>query len=84
MEFMVSVSFRAQDLAEMAAHIPQEQARVKALREQGAIKALYISADRLHVWIVMQGDSQEQVQKDLASLPLYPYMEATIAPLFKM
>jgi muconolactone delta-isomerase len=66
------------------ARIPQEQARIRALREQGTVKALYISSDRSHVWIVMQGESQDQVQKDLESLPLYPYMEVAITPLFRM
>ena len=84
MEFMVSVSFRPQDQAEILTRIPAEQARIRTLREQGTVKALYISSDRLYVWIVMQGESQDQVQKDLESLPLYPYMEVAITPLFRM
>jgi len=43
--------------------------------------ALYLSADRSHVWIVTQGESQDQVQKALESLPLYPSMEAAITLL---
>jgi muconolactone delta-isomerase len=81
MECMVSASFRPQDQSEILARIPQEQARIQTLREQGTVEALYISSDRSHVWIVMQGKSQDQVQKDLESLPLYPYMEVTITPL---
>jgi muconolactone delta-isomerase len=73
MEFMVSASFRSQDQAEILARIPQEQARIQTLREQGTVEALYISSDRSHVWIVMQRESQDQVQKDLESLPLYTY-----------
>jgi muconolactone delta-isomerase len=85
MEFIVSMNFLAQDLAEMAPHISQERARIQELREQGAVKALYISADRLHVWLVMQGESQEQVQKDLESLPLHPYMkDIAITPLARL
>ena len=81
MEFMVSVGFRPQDRAEILAHVPAEQARIQKLREQGTVETLYISSDRSHVWIVMRGESQEQVQKDLESLPLYPYMEVAITPL---
>ena len=84
MEFMVSASFRPQNQAEILARVPQEQARIKALREQGTVEALYISSDRSHVWIVMQGESQDQVQKELESLPLYPYMEIAITPLSRM
>jgi len=84
MEFMVSARFRPQNQAEILARIPQEQARIKALREQGTVEALYVSSDRSHVWIVMQGESQDQVQKELESLPLYPYMEVAITPLSSM
>jgi muconolactone delta-isomerase len=84
MEFMVSASFRPRDQAEILAHIPQEQARIQTLREQGTVEALYISSDLSHIWIVMQGESQDQVQKDLESLPLSPYMEVTITPLSRM
>ncbi len=84
MEFMVSAKFRPQDRAEINARIPQEQARIKTLREQGVEEALYISTDLSRVWIVMQGESQDQVQKNLESLPLYPYMELEVVPLSKM
>ncbi len=64
MEFMASMKFRPQDRAEIIARIPQEQARIKALRERGVEEALYISSDLSRVWIVMQGESQDQVQKN--------------------
>jgi len=84
MEWMVSASFRPQDQAEILARVHEEQARIQTLREQGTVEALYIGSDRSHVWIVMQGESQDQVQKDLESLPLYPYMEIAITPLSRM
>lgn len=84
-EFMVSANFRAQDQEEILALVPQEQAHIQVLREQGTVEALYLGADRLHVWIVMWGESQDQVQKTVEAFPLYPYIrELAIAPLFKM
>ena len=80
-EFMVHATFHQQDQQNIMARIPQERARIQTLREQGTVEALYISSDLLHVWIVMQGESQDQVQKDLESFPLYPYMEVAITPL---
>src|SRR5690349_18544028 len=77
MEFMVSVSFRPQDQAEILARMPQEPGCIRTLREAGTVKALYISSDRSPVWIVRQGGSEAQVQKGLESLPLSPYMEVT-------
>ena len=84
MEFMISARFRPRDQAEILARIPQEQARIKELREQGIEEALYISSNLSQVWIVMQGESQDQVQKSLESVPLYPYMEVEVTPLSKM
>lgn len=85
MEFMVSMHFRAEDQAEIVSRIPQERARVQELREQGVVKALYLSADGLHVWLILQRESQEQAQKDLESFPLHPYMkDIVITPLARM
>jgi len=81
MEFMINAKFRLQDRTEILARLPQEQARIKELREQGVEKALYIGADLTQVWIVMQAESLDHVQKNLESLPLYLYMEVEITPL---
>jgi hypothetical protein len=58
MKFIVSKGFQG-SAEERNALIPQEQAHIKTLREKGIVEALYISADRPYVWIVMQGDSKE-------------------------
>ena len=81
MKFMVSIGFRPQDQEKLLLLRAQELARVQTLREQGVVEALYISADRLSVWLVMQGELQDQVQKALESLPHYPFMEVAITPL---
>jgi muconolactone delta-isomerase len=80
MKIMVSTGFQGSS-AEIQALIPQEQAHIKALMEREIVEALYISADRSHVWIVMQGESEEQVRQALQSLPLYPYMQPEITLL---
>ncbi|GAC1356837.1 MAG: hypothetical protein NVS2B12_26880 [Ktedonobacteraceae bacterium] len=84
MEFMISAVFRPQDQAEIVSRIPQEQAHIRALHKQGIIKEIYISSDFTHVWIVMQGESQEQIQQNLQTLPLYSYMQVEIAALSQM
>ena len=81
MQFMVHATFHQQDRQNIMALVPQERERIKVLREQGIVEALYIASDGSGVWIVMQGESQDQVQKDLASLPLHPYMDVAITPL---
>ena len=84
MECMISASFRPQDQAEILACIPQEQARIQTLKEQGTVEAHYIGSDLAHIWIVMKGESKDQVLQVLESLPLYSYMEIAITPLSRM
>ena len=84
MEFMVHGTFRLQDRQSILERIPQERERIKELMQQESVKALYIASDSSGVWLVMQGESQDQVQKHLESLPLYPFMELTMTPLSRM
>jgi muconolactone delta-isomerase len=84
MKVMVSIGFSpqsSQQQSEMAALIPKEQEHIRELREQGTIEGFYLSTDRSHVWIVMQGESQAEVEQMLQSFPLYPYMVLEFMPL---
>ena len=80
MKFMVSTGFQG-SAEEIGTFIPQEQAHIKTMRDSGIVEALYISSDRSHVWIVMQGESEKLVRQALQSLPLYPFMRPEITPL---
>ncbi len=81
MRWMITIRFRPEQRAEIDALVPQEQAHVRALMERGTIETLYLSTDRSQVWLVMRGDSQAQVEQELRSFPLYPYMQLEIASL---
>jgi muconolactone delta-isomerase len=86
MKCMVTIQFHLQQLTEqqrteMMALIPEEQAHIKKLREQGIVEAVYISADRAQVWIAMQGESVTTIEQELRSFPLYPYMDLLFTPL---
>ena len=80
----MSITFRQQDRTAIMPLIPQEQAHIAALKEQGAVKELYVSSNLSHVWIVMQGESLEQIQQQLQTLPLYNYMKLEILALSAM
>jgi Muconolactone delta-isomerase len=80
--YMVSFTFVPGHQAEITALIPQEQAHVKVLKEDETIEELYLSYEGGgRGWIVMTGESQEDVQKALEALPLHPYMVTEIATL---
>lgn len=81
MRFMVEITFIPQHQSEIAALVPKEQAHIKTLMERGIVQAIYISADRSYVWVVMYGESQEQVQQEVQSFPLYPYMNVEFTTL---
>ena len=81
--FMVSFVYRDGTTGEdILPLVPDEQARVKELREQGLVEELFLAADRSRGWFVMQGDSEDAVSEATASLPLSKFWEVTNTPLF--
>jgi muconolactone delta-isomerase len=79
---MVSFTFVPGHQSEITTLIPSEQAHVGMLRENGTIEALYLSSESGgRGWIVMQGESKEEIQKALEAFPLHPYMVLEIATL---
>ena len=82
MKYMVSITFIPDHQAEIIALTPQERAHVAELRTKGIIEILYLSQENGGlVWIVMNGESKEDVQKQLETFPMYPYMQPKIATL---
>ncbi|CAA9455349.1 MAG: hypothetical protein AVDCRST_MAG01-01-5119 [uncultured Rubrobacteraceae bacterium] len=83
MRFMVSFVYRDGTTGEdIQPLVPDEQARVKELREQGIVEELFLAADRSRGWFVMQGESEDAVREATASLPLSRLWEVTNTPIF--
>ena len=78
---MVTMTFDPRQRAEIVAHVPAEQARIRDLRTQGAVEALYITEAQDRVWLVVQGETLEAVRDIVASLPLHAYATVDLAPL---
>ena len=81
MRWMVSIKFDSEQRASIAPLIPAEQEHVKELLGKKALEAIYISNERFIVWLVMPGNSQDEVEQALKTFPLYPYMQYEVAPL---
>ena len=82
MKYMVSIKFVPGHQSEIAALTPQERTHIAELRTKGIVESLYLSYETGGlVWIVMNGASKEEVQKELELFPLYPYMMPEIAML---
>jgi muconolactone delta-isomerase len=81
MRSMITIQLDMQHREEIAALVPQERAYVSELLSKGTIEALYMSANRTGFWLVMRGESQEQLQQALSAFPLYPYMKPVFTPL---
>jgi len=75
MKMMITIHFDTQNLEAISALIPQEQEHIRELTSKGIVEAIYISADRTVVWLIMKGESQEQIEQELRTFPLYPYMK---------
>ena len=81
MRMMVTIHFDPQNFQAMSALIPKEQEHIKELMSKGIVETIYISADRTMVWLLMVGESREQLEGELSTLPLFPYMKAQFVPL---
>ena len=81
MRFLTREVFAAAPTPEVMALIPAEQARVKELKEQGTIEALYVAADQSGAWMIWNVDSKEALDQHHHTLPLHPYMKSEITVL---
>jgi muconolactone delta-isomerase len=80
MRCMITINFDPQHMQEISALVPEEQKHDRASMERGTLEAIYISADRVIVRLVMKGETQEQIQQELSEFPLYPYMKTLFIP----
>jgi muconolactone delta-isomerase len=78
---MVSIKFDPEQRASIAPLIRSEQEHVKELMTKKELEAIYISNERFAAWLVMPGNSQDEVEQALKAFPLYPYMRYELAPL---
>ena len=81
MRMMLVIQFDPQNLEAMSALIPKEQEHIRELMSKGIVEAIYVSADRTVVWLIMKGESKEQLEQKLSAFPLYPYMKTQFVPL---
>lgn len=81
MRWMVSIKFNPEQRASIAPLVPSEQEHIKELMGKKEVEAIYISNERFAVWLVMPGNTQDEVEQALKTFPLYPYMQYEVAPL---
>ena len=81
MRMMITIHFDPQHFEAMSALLPKEQEHVRALMSKEIVEAIYVSADRAVVWLIMKGESREQLEQELSTFPFYPYMKAEFVPL---
>ena len=81
MRMIVTMVFDSARGAEINAHVPAEQARVRDLIAQGTIEALYIAAARDRVWLVVHVEGEDEAHQVMESLPLHPFASVEYAAL---
>jgi muconolactone delta-isomerase len=81
MKVMVTMTFDPARRAEIVAHVPAEQARVRELRAEGKIESLHIAQAQDRVWLVLNVETEDVARRVMESLPLHAYATADLAPL---
>jgi muconolactone delta-isomerase len=84
MQFLATISLDLTRRSEVERALPAETARVRELMGSGHMQALYIpegSGAPASLWAVFSGDSRENVESVLESLPLHPYMRIELTQL---
>jgi muconolactone delta-isomerase len=81
MKYMVNVTFVPGEQETISALLPAERAHVGRLLEQGVMDRIHVAADRSHIWVAVNGETQDDVRQTMSELPLYPYMQLEYTPL---
>ena len=84
MRAMITIHLDTRHREEVSALVPQEQEHVRKLLKEGTLEGMYMSSDRSMLWLVMKGDSVEQIQQELSAFPLYPFMKPDFVPLVEL
>ena len=84
MRWMVRATVPREQREAIAHLIPAEVTRARELKEQGILEASYRAADQSYSWLVLQGESEEFLQRTLESLPFYPYFQLERTPLLDL
>jgi muconolactone delta-isomerase len=81
MTCLVGVTFVPGTENQRAALLPAEQAHVRELMKQGVMETGYLAADLTRAWMILRGESREQVEQTMTTFPFYPFMELELTPL---
>ena len=81
MRFLTKETFKGQPTAEVKALIPDEQARVKELAQQGIVEAAYAAADSSAMWLIWNCESQDALADLHKTLPMHDYLASDITLL---
>jgi muconolactone delta-isomerase len=84
MRAMITIHLDTRHREEISALIPQEQEHVRTLLRKGTLESMYMSSDRSRLWLVMKGESVEQIQQEHSAFPLYPFMKPDFIPLIEL
>lgn len=80
--FMVVATFQeGTDMREVFAVVAEEQARVKALEDEGRVGHLYLSLARGTVFIQTFAQSDDEARDTVLSLPMAKWWNLDVFPL---
>ena len=79
--YMIELKLPTDLTEEFVALIPEQRALVDRMMTKGIILSYSLAVDRSKLWIIITGDSEEDVLGKLYKLPLTKFMDAHIQRL---
>jgi muconolactone delta-isomerase len=79
--FMADIALPSDFDARFVSLIPSQRMRINALMADGVLLGYSLNEERTRLWVVLEGESENDVRQLIQSFPLFHYMDVTIHPL---
>lgn len=80
-QYLVDLEIPAGLPEEFASLLPEQREQINLLMNEGTISSFCLSLDQTKVWVTFNAESEDEVRNLINSMPLGPYLSATIYEL---
>ena len=80
-KFMIDILLQGLDNETRMKLLPREQEIIKEWEDNGTLLASYIKGESAGIYLVLMANDKSDVDKQLSTLPYYPFMEIEIIAL---
>ena len=80
-KFMIDILLQGIDDETRNRLLPRDQEIIKEWEDNGTLLASYIKSDAAGIYLVLMAEDKADADKQLSTLPYYPYMQIEIMTL---